>query len=136
MYYPCSENKGADQLRGTARLICVFVFAYAKNGFLTTRLILYLFYWFIFILSTCARQVSIMHFVETEIGRAWHWIGCVIKYTTLNPKFSDQTLANSADPFIRKEEQPDQRMCCLHFLCILCDLNNIVVVVISNLRVI
>ena len=28
MYYPCSENKGADQLRG-----------YAKTGFLTTRLI-------------------------------------------------------------------------------------------------
>ena len=53
MYYPCSENKGADQLRGdreadlrlcfrickkpvlsvTAKLICVFVFAYAKNRF-------------------------------------------------------------------------------------------------------
>ena len=32
MYYPCSENKGADQFRGnTAQLICVFVFAYAKS---------------------------------------------------------------------------------------------------------
>ena len=32
MYYPCSENKGADQLRGsvTAKLICVFVFAHAN----------------------------------------------------------------------------------------------------------
>ena len=30
MYYPYSENKGADQLRVTAKLICVFVFAYAK----------------------------------------------------------------------------------------------------------
>ena len=33
-YYLCSENKGVDQLRGyfavTAKLICVFVFAYAK----------------------------------------------------------------------------------------------------------
>ena len=28
MYYPCSENKGADQLI-TAKLICAFVFAYA-----------------------------------------------------------------------------------------------------------
>ena len=27
LYYPCSENKGADQL------ICVFVFAYAKRWF-------------------------------------------------------------------------------------------------------
>ena len=27
MFYPCSENKGADQL------ICVFVFAYAKSRF-------------------------------------------------------------------------------------------------------
>ena len=35
MYYLCSENKGADQLRGkvTAKLICVFVFAYAKSRF-------------------------------------------------------------------------------------------------------
>ena len=36
MYYPCSENKGADQLRGyrvIAKLICVFVFAYAKSQF-------------------------------------------------------------------------------------------------------
>ena len=29
MYYPCSENKGAV----TAKLICVFVFAYAKSRF-------------------------------------------------------------------------------------------------------
>ena len=27
--YPCSENKGADQV--TAKLICVFVFAHAKK---------------------------------------------------------------------------------------------------------
>ena len=33
MYYLCSENKGADQLRGYAKLICVFVFAYAKSRF-------------------------------------------------------------------------------------------------------
>ena len=29
----CSENKGADKLRGTAKLICVFVFAYADCWF-------------------------------------------------------------------------------------------------------
>ena len=39
LYYPCSENKGADQLRGycekaiTAKLICAFVFAYADCWF-------------------------------------------------------------------------------------------------------
>ena len=34
MYYLCSENKGADQLRGvTVKLICVFVFAYADCCF-------------------------------------------------------------------------------------------------------
>ena len=34
LYYLCSENKGADQLRGyTAKLIFVFVFAYAKCWF-------------------------------------------------------------------------------------------------------
>ena len=34
MYYPSSENKGADQLRGvTAKLICAFVFAYADCWF-------------------------------------------------------------------------------------------------------
>ena len=32
MYYPCSENKGADQLV-TAKLICIFVFAYADCWF-------------------------------------------------------------------------------------------------------
>ena len=31
LYYPCSVNKGADQLRGY--LICVFVFAYADCWF-------------------------------------------------------------------------------------------------------
>ena len=31
MYYPYSENKGADSV--TAKLICVFVFAYAKSRF-------------------------------------------------------------------------------------------------------
>ena len=35
--YPCSKNKGADQLRGnfavTAKLICAFVFAYADCWF-------------------------------------------------------------------------------------------------------
>ena len=34
LYYPCSENKGADQLcRVTAQLICAFVFAQAKIWF-------------------------------------------------------------------------------------------------------
>ena len=33
MYYLCSEITGADQFRGTAKLICVFVFAYAKSRF-------------------------------------------------------------------------------------------------------
>ena len=39
LYYLCSANKGADQLRGsacfadTAKLFCVFVFAYAKSRF-------------------------------------------------------------------------------------------------------
>ena len=34
MYYLCNENKGADQFCGiTAKLICVFVFAYAKRLF-------------------------------------------------------------------------------------------------------
>ena len=35
MYYLCSENKGADQLRSyrTAKLTCVFVFAYADCWF-------------------------------------------------------------------------------------------------------
>ena len=31
VYYPCGENKGADQV--TAKLICVFVFAYAECWF-------------------------------------------------------------------------------------------------------
>ena len=30
LFYPCSENKGADQLAVTAKMICVFVFAYSK----------------------------------------------------------------------------------------------------------
>ena len=36
LYYPCNENKGADQLRGnavTAKLVCAFVFAYANCWF-------------------------------------------------------------------------------------------------------
>ena len=33
LFYPCSENKGTDQLRGYAKLICIFVFAYAKSRF-------------------------------------------------------------------------------------------------------
>ena len=34
LYNLCSENKGADQLRGkTVKLFCVFVFAYAKSWF-------------------------------------------------------------------------------------------------------
>ena len=37
VHYPCSENKGADQLRNfcnfTAKLICVIVFAYADCWF-------------------------------------------------------------------------------------------------------
>ena len=33
LYYPCSENKGADQFAVTAKLICAFVFAYAKSRF-------------------------------------------------------------------------------------------------------
>ena len=32
--HPCCENKGADHL-------CVFVFAFAKNWFLTTRILWY-----------------------------------------------------------------------------------------------
>ena len=36
MYYLSSENKGTDQLYGgTAQLICVFVFSYAKSSFYT-----------------------------------------------------------------------------------------------------
>ena len=33
LYFLCRENKGADQLHGTAKLICVFVFAYVKSRF-------------------------------------------------------------------------------------------------------
>ena len=35
LYYPSSKNKGADQLRGyrAAKLICVFVFAFADCWF-------------------------------------------------------------------------------------------------------
>ena len=37
LYYPCSENKGADQLRSlipvTVELIYIIVFAYAKSRF-------------------------------------------------------------------------------------------------------
>ena len=30
LYYPSCENRGADQLRITAKLFCVFIFACAK----------------------------------------------------------------------------------------------------------
>ena len=33
MYYLCSENKGADQLSGYGKLICVFVLAYTDSWF-------------------------------------------------------------------------------------------------------
>ena len=33
MYYPCSENKGADQLRGYREADLHLVFAYAKSRF-------------------------------------------------------------------------------------------------------
>ena len=33
LYYLCKENKGTDQLRDYAKLICVFVFAYAECWF-------------------------------------------------------------------------------------------------------
>ena len=37
----CGENKGADQLRSNAKLICAFVFSHRqKSSFLTTWLIL------------------------------------------------------------------------------------------------
>ena len=40
LYYPCSENKGADQLRGYYREADLrFLFSHMqKSGFLTTRL--------------------------------------------------------------------------------------------------
>ena len=31
LYYLCSENKEADQLRITGQLICIFVFTFAKK---------------------------------------------------------------------------------------------------------
>ena len=62
LYYPCSENKGADQLRVTAKLICVFVFAYAKCCFShdvaqiqkVSRLLLLIYVW----LSVLAQNVK------------------------------------------------------------------------------
>ena len=33
MYYLCSENKGIISFAVTAKLICAFVFAYAKSWF-------------------------------------------------------------------------------------------------------
>ena len=33
LYYPCSENKALISFAITAKLICVFVFAYAKSRF-------------------------------------------------------------------------------------------------------
>ena len=42
LYYPCSENKGADQFAVTAKLICVFVFAKMQIvGFLMRQPISY-----------------------------------------------------------------------------------------------
>ena len=39
LYYLSSENKALISFAGTAKLICVFVFAYMQNVcFLTTRL--------------------------------------------------------------------------------------------------
>ena len=32
LHYPCSKNKGADQL-GSLKLICAFVFTYVKRCF-------------------------------------------------------------------------------------------------------
>ena len=42
LYCPCSENKGADQLRGaklvvTAKLVCAFVFAFIMQGIIYFR---------------------------------------------------------------------------------------------------
>ena len=40
MYYPCSENKDADQLRGYREADSASLFSHMqKSGFLTTRLI-------------------------------------------------------------------------------------------------
>ena len=36
-YILCSENKGAGHLRGTAKLVCAFVFAYAYCWFSDTE---------------------------------------------------------------------------------------------------
>ena len=33
LYYPCSETKAVISFAVTAKLICVFVFEYAKNMF-------------------------------------------------------------------------------------------------------
>ena len=33
LYYPCSENNGPDQLRGSEKLFCAFVFAYTNIRF-------------------------------------------------------------------------------------------------------
>ena len=33
LYYPCSKNKGTDQLRSYCKLICAFVFAYEDCWF-------------------------------------------------------------------------------------------------------
>ena len=42
MYYPCSENKGTDQLHGNMHLICAFILAYAKGRFPNEAAHLYL----------------------------------------------------------------------------------------------
>ena len=43
MYYPCTEKNALISCAVTV-LICAFVFAYAKLGFLMTRLILLFFF--------------------------------------------------------------------------------------------
>ena len=39
LYFPCSENKGTDQLPLTSKVVCVLVFHLQKAGFLMTRLV-------------------------------------------------------------------------------------------------
>ena len=47
-YYPSSENKGVDQLHTvTAKLICVFVFAYADCWFSHEAAHMYWYFFFI-----------------------------------------------------------------------------------------
>ena len=43
LYYPCSQNKGADQLRSYREAEMVFVLCMQNVGFLMTRLNLFFF---------------------------------------------------------------------------------------------